>query len=380
MPTTAYEWRGGWIVSFTGTLQPGAVDPYAHIYGLTSTDQPVELAINTSDAVTIAQIIQQWESLGHNGVLCPLAYTDAELIDACARRGIAYPTVFSAITPLPAIYSGAGGGDATTIQGVTVSAAAPALGDSLIYDGAQWAPGGNVLWRWNGADVTQFDAAIDMDVGANIAGLTRSVSGGALRFASTELDVGGVFFAINDFTIPTTNRFVIRARCLATFSDVTNAGRNLLGLCISNAAGTRILGIAAQNDSNQAAFTNLDPDEGGAGVPGLFTPGFAANAVGVLDARTGGATFEITWVFTSPVAGATPVVSVHFDGSGPVAGVTESVSVDMVSSGPYASSWAATALDTVGVTVVNTGVTTAWNIDFTMLQIEPHPLDMALRP
>ncbi len=160
--TIAYEWRGGWLIVNQDTLEPGAVDDIGRIYGLNGLEQPVELTYLIGGPTSITQTIQQWESLGGQ-MLMPRADDDLTLTNFCSAQGIPYPTVFSALTPLPAIYGGGGSSDATALQGEPIAATVPTAGQALIYDGAQWEPTtlpapSLALARFNGTDITQFSA------------------------------------------------------------------------------------------------------------------------------------------------------------------------------------------------------------------------------
>lgn len=143
MPTTAIRWRGGWILQGTGTLQPGAVGPFERVYGVDPYRQPIEIDTDSSVTSSVAQLIQQWESSSGN-IFMPLAYTEDQREIARQARGLDPITVTAALLPLPKIYGGAGGGDATSLQGIPISAVAPAIGQALVYNGVQWEGGG-----WN---------------------------------------------------------------------------------------------------------------------------------------------------------------------------------------------------------------------------------------
>jgi hypothetical protein len=144
MPTTAVRWRGGWILLVTGTLQPGAVGPFEHVYGEAPDGSAIDITTDSTVTLTVAQIIQQWESSSGN-LLCPLAYTELERENARLARNLEPITATASLTPLPKIYGATGAaGDATSLQGVPIAVTAPAEGQALVYLTGAWRPGG-----WN---------------------------------------------------------------------------------------------------------------------------------------------------------------------------------------------------------------------------------------
>ena len=187
MTTTAYQWRGGWLIEADEPLEPAGGVSIARIYGLNGLEQPIELTYLVGGTYTNRQVIQQWESLGGQ-MLMPRADDELTLSNFCAAQGIPYPTVFGTLVPLPAIYSGAGSSDATSIQGRPVDAAAPALNEGLIWDGAQWTPGvispTLLLGAWNGTDATQFPTSTNIGVPVNP---TLAFVGGRLEMSLDEL-------------------------------------------------------------------------------------------------------------------------------------------------------------------------------------------------
>lgn len=142
--TTAVRWRGGWILQVDGTLEPGAVGPYNHVYGEDPLGNAIDITTDPTVTLTVAQIIQQWESSSGN-LLCPLAYTETERENARVARGLPAITATAALTPLPKIYGATGAaGDATSLQGTPIAVTAPAEGQALVFLTGEWRPGG-----WN---------------------------------------------------------------------------------------------------------------------------------------------------------------------------------------------------------------------------------------
>ncbi len=138
----------------------------------------------------------------------------------------------------------------------------------------------DILWQWNGTNTSQFLGAVDLGVGAAIAGLTLTTAAGGpngtlLRLQSTELADGGVMFPI-DFSFP--RRYVVEIVYREfNFTDVTNSGRNIAGLVpISDAAcaNVQIFGhfnISAVNDQQYIGDIALS-----SGTP--FGPALVFNA------------------------------------------------------------------------------------------------------
>jgi hypothetical protein len=100
MATTAFAWRGGWILQASDAITPtSVVATILRVYGKDAESEPVLLTALSGGTTSVAETIQQWESFS-GGMLFPLAITTQELTDACLQRGITYPTTFTSLTPL----------------------------------------------------------------------------------------------------------------------------------------------------------------------------------------------------------------------------------------------------------------------------------------
>jgi hypothetical protein len=244
-----------------------------------------------------------------------------------------------------------------------------------------------VLWEWNGVDTSQFLAAIDLGLGAGIAGLTLTTAAGGpngtlLRISSTELVAGGVMFPI-DFAFP--RRYVIEVTWYAlNFTDVTNAGTNLAGTIVAaDAAGTETLALAHGNITALAPYQPLLDFAISAGVP--FGPSLAFNSIvsaqwaPAFGAPQSGLSMRYEVVTQRPFVAATPQIMAAIDGSGsdqvtPQTHVRANGSSQGVPA--YPAGWDGVTLDTIGLLCGNGGATTAWTADIESIRVLRHPADL----
>lgn len=287
-------------------------------------------------------------------------------------------------------------GDTAYITGTSQKAVCTSVG-TLSGANATWVAIGTgssspVLWQWNGTDTSQFGAPVNLGLGPNTAGLTLTTTAGGpngtlLRASSTELGAGAVGFPVST---PLPSRYVIEIEYwAASFTDVTNAGRNACGLiCIADSSLANLFAWLTLNNSTASPDAQyLGELNLSSGTP--FGPGFAFNAQpmarysrGTPPVTTNTGTHIQVTVETDRPCAADPQFTMRVLGSGYCDPITALQSTEVygtsrdVTPGTYPAAWNGLTVDTVGIMVGNVGVTTAWTLDITGFRVLKHPADL----